>query len=216
MDHWHSDPLSSLNRISQNNTHFWRPLAYIPYLGYGKNKANKTNTRDKIQNEHTCLPTAFKSHKKYHRNGGFQATVMGREVNVKVWIHFFIGDAKGNNKWLGHYPGIRKQICQPYQDCCCNFSQLAHPNPTCVHTTLEDMHEAKQLKRENEKEWLLLMKSMSRYDIKNALINKNLHLSDNHCGPYGMMPLELLHTSASGLIKYVRVTTYANWFWQGP
>jgi hypothetical protein len=47
------------------------------------------------------------------------------------------------------------------------------------------------------------MKSMSRYDIKNALINKNLPLSDNHCGPYGMMPLELFHTSGSGLKKYM-------------
>jgi hypothetical protein len=63
------------------------------------------------------------------------------------------------------------------------------------------MHEAKRLKRENEKEGL--MKSMSQYDIKNALINKNLPLSDNHRGPYGMMPPELLHTSGSGLIKYM-------------
>jgi hypothetical protein len=47
------------------------------------------------------------------------------------------------------------------------------------------------------------MKSMSQYDIKNALINKNLPLSDNHRGPYGMMPLELLHTSGSGLIEYL-------------
>jgi hypothetical protein len=28
-------------------------------------------------------------------------------------------------------------------------------------------------------------------------------LSDNHYGPYGMMPLELLHTSGSGLMKYM-------------
>ncbi len=26
-------------------------------------------------------------------------------VHVKVWIHYFIGDTKGNNKWLGQYPG---------------------------------------------------------------------------------------------------------------
>ncbi len=103
--------LTFFNRISQNNTHFWRPLAYIPNLGYGKNKANKTNTRDKIQDEHTCLSTAIKSLREIHRNGEFQATVMGREVNIKVWIHFFIRDNKGNNKWLGHYPGNRKQIC---------------------------------------------------------------------------------------------------------
>jgi hypothetical protein len=103
--------LTFFNRISQNNTHFWRPLAYIPKFGYGKNKANKTNTRDKIQDEHSCLSTAFESLREIHRKEGFQATVMGREVNVKVWIHFFIGDTEVNNKWLGHHPGNRKQIC---------------------------------------------------------------------------------------------------------
>jgi hypothetical protein len=52
------------------------------------------------------------------------------------------------------------------------------------------------------------MKSMSQYDVKNALINKNLPLSDNHHGPYGMMPPELLHTSGSGLIKYMCSSNY--------
>jgi hypothetical protein len=103
--------LTLFNRISQNNTHFWRPLAYIPNLGYGNNKAKKTNTRDEIQDKHTCLSTAFKSLREIHRIGGFQATVSSRDVKVKVWIHFFIGDTEGNNKWLRYYPGNRKQIC---------------------------------------------------------------------------------------------------------
>ncbi len=49
----------------------------------------------------------FRSLSEIHRNGGFTVTVMGREVKVKVWIHFFIGDTEGNNKWLGLYPGNR-------------------------------------------------------------------------------------------------------------
>jgi hypothetical protein len=44
---------------------------------------------------------------------------------------------------------------------------------------------------------------MSRYDIKNALTKKYMPLSDNIHGPYCMMPPELLHTSGSGLIKYM-------------
>jgi hypothetical protein len=102
--------LTLFNRISQNNTHFWRPLAYISNLGCGKNKANKTNKRDKIQDKR-FLSTAFKSLREIHMNGGFQATVISTGVKVKVWIHFFIGDNKGNNKWLGLYPGNRIQIC---------------------------------------------------------------------------------------------------------
>jgi hypothetical protein len=97
--------LTSFNRASCNSTNFWRQLSYIPNLGYGKNRADKTDTRIKIQDEHTCLSIVFQSLRKIHRIGGFKATVMGREVKVKVWIHFFIGDIKGNNKWLGHYSG---------------------------------------------------------------------------------------------------------------
>jgi hypothetical protein len=41
------------------------------------------------------------------------------------------------------------------------------------------------------------------YDIRNALIEKSLPLSDNIHGPYKMMPPELLHTSGSGLIMYM-------------
>ena len=44
---------------------------------------------------------------------------------------------------------------------------------------------------------------MSRYDIKNALTCKDLPLSDNERGPWGMTPPELMHTSGQGLIKYI-------------
>ncbi len=41
------------------------------------------------------------------------------------------------------------------------------------------------------------------YDIRNALTEKSLPLSDNIHGPYKMMLPELLHTSGSGLIMYM-------------
>ncbi len=53
--------LTMFNSTSRNNTNFWRPLGFIPNLGYGKNKVDKTETRDKIQDEHTCLSTVFES-----------------------------------------------------------------------------------------------------------------------------------------------------------
>jgi hypothetical protein len=99
---------------------------------------------------------------------------MGRVVKLKVWIHYIIGDTEGNNKWLGHYPGNKKQICRPYHDCHCGYDELNNPNPSCVYATLDDMHEAKRVKRNNYNEGLALLKSMSRYDIKNALISKHL------------------------------------------
>jgi hypothetical protein len=65
------------------------------------------------------------------------------------------------------------------------------------------MQDAKRLKNIDENQGLLRLKEMSRYDIKNALTNKYMPLSDNIHGPYCMMPPELLHTSGSGLITYM-------------
>ena len=195
--------LTCFNRAARNNNDFWRPLGYIPNLSYGKNKADKRETKDKIQDEHRCLSAALDSVKEIHRNGGFYATVMGRVVKIKVWIHYFIGDTEGNNKFLGHFAGNKKQVCRPYRDCHCNFNDLMNPNPSCVYTTVNEMREAKRAKRENLQEGLALLKSMSRYDIKNALTCKDLPLSDNERGPWGMTPPELMHTSGQGLIKYI-------------
>jgi hypothetical protein len=46
-------------------------------------------------------------------------------------------------------------------------------------------------------------KSVSRYNIKNAFLERLMPLSDNVHGPFRMMPPELLHTSGSGLIMYM-------------
>ena len=52
-----------------------------------------------MQNEHECLSDAFQSIRQIHQEGGFMASVLGREVNIKIWVHYFIGDTEGNNKW---------------------------------------------------------------------------------------------------------------------
>ncbi len=86
-------------------------------------------TLDKIQGEHICLSIVFRSLREIHENGGFTTTVMGREVNAKVWIHFFIGDTEGNNTWLCHYPGNRREICCLCRVCKCEYHQLSNTNP---------------------------------------------------------------------------------------
>ncbi len=58
--------LTLFKRTSQNNANFWRPLAYIPNLGYGKNKADKTFSNDKIQDKHKCLSVASESIRQIH------------------------------------------------------------------------------------------------------------------------------------------------------
>ncbi len=195
--------LTIFNRASRNNTNFWRPLGYIPNLSNGKNKADRTMTLNTIQSKHNCLSIVFRSLREIHRNGGFTATVMEREVNIKVWIQFFIGDTEGNNKWLGHYPGNRKGIHHPYRDCKCEHDQLSNTNPQCVFTTLEDMQLAKRSKLNNERKGQDHFKLILQYDNVNALTDKYMPLSDDCHGPYRIMPPKLLHTLGSGLILYM-------------
>jgi hypothetical protein len=82
----------------------------IPNLSYDKGTADRTSTRDKIQDEHTCLSWAFQSLCRITKDGGFNLVVLGEEVHIKVWIHNFIGDTEDNNKWLGQYPGNREGV----------------------------------------------------------------------------------------------------------
>jgi hypothetical protein len=129
---------------------FWRPIGYIPNLGYGRGTSNITHTRDKIQDEHSCISFAFQSLKNINKENGFQCFVLGRTVHVKVWIHYFIGDTEGNNKWLGQYPGNREGVRCPYCDCKCQFHDLSNPNPNCIYLTMDninlDKNENKKMK----------------------------------------------------------------------
>ncbi len=63
---------------------------------------------------------------------------------------FFIEDTKGNNKWLGQYPGNREGVRCPYCDCKCQFKDLSNPNPNCTYLTMDNINFAKERKREDE------------------------------------------------------------------
>ena len=102
--------LTLFNRSARNNTNFWRPIAYIPNLSYGKGNMDQTEMRHKMQDEHTCLSCAFQSLQKISEEGGFDLVFLREQVCVGVWIYFFIGDTEGNNKWLGQYPGNRERV----------------------------------------------------------------------------------------------------------
>jgi hypothetical protein len=138
--------LTLVNCAAHNDSKFWRPIGYIPNLGYGRGTSNKTHTRDKIQDEHSCISFVFQSLKNINKENGFQCVVLGHTVRVKVWIHYFIGDTKGNNKWLGQYPGNREGVRHQYCDCKCNFNNLMNPNPNCTYLTMEDINFAKKRK----------------------------------------------------------------------
>ncbi len=68
---------------------------------------------------------------------------------------------------------------------------------------MAEINFAKKRKQDNEDAGIEYYCSVSMYDIRDALTEKSLPLSDNIHGPNKMMPPELLHTSGSGLIMYM-------------
>ncbi len=80
---------------------------------------------------------------------------------------------------------------------------MSNTNPICEYITLNNIHEDKRHKRDDEDGGKHYFKSMSRYDMNNALLKKYVPLSGHIHGPFKMMSPELLHTSGSGLIMYM-------------
>lgn len=49
-------------------------------------------------NQHNCLKVILEDLKETHGMGGIRTTVLCREVVLKRWIHFVIGEESGNNQ----------------------------------------------------------------------------------------------------------------------
>ena len=167
--------LSLFNRMARNVPRFWRLLGYIPNLSAGKGDANRMPAKDKVQNEHNCLSYVLKSLRDINRRGGLRTKVMGRRVHLKVWIHYFIGDTEGNNKWLGHYQSSNSAIARPYRDCKCSFEDLRKTNPECKYTTMQEMYDAKTLMDTNQQKGQVAFQKMSRHPIRNACFSVTYH-----------------------------------------
>ena len=139
-----------------------------------------------------------------HKRGGISATVMGRPVILKVWIHFFVGDTSGNNRWLGHFNGSGKMTC-PYRDCVCSFHDMDNVMPHCQYITKADYYWNKSIrsslspnaaKKDVDKSW-------SKDDIVNAFMHPHLPLSDQIHGVFRMTPPKRLHTTQEGVTKHI-------------
>jgi hypothetical protein len=80
---------------------------------------------------------------------------------------------------------------------------LKETNPTCVYIRLGDVSKGRRRKQDDKDGGIQYFRSVSRYDINNAFLEKHLPLSDHVHGPFKTMPPKLLHTSSSGLIMYM-------------
>ncbi len=132
------------NKDARNRVENWRPLLFLPNLCHGvlsskNDKSNKKNPVLSVQDEHG-LWVAFSSLVDNYLRGGIKATVIGRDVIVKPWIHFFVGDTSGNNHWLGHFNGSGN-ITRPYRDCECSYEDMDNPLPSCTYIKHAQYHD---------------------------------------------------------------------------
>lgn len=203
--------LSLFNQRARNDVRFWRPMAYIPNLGYGA--ATKEDTRllhtktpatYRLQNEHNCLAAALTPLVDISRRGGIRVTIKSKPVIVKVWIHFFMGDTSGHNRWLGHF-NSGANIQRPYRDCKCSIDDMDNSDPTCIYLKRDDYHQHILMRSslEAQRDRLDMDASLSKNPIINAFMNPEVPLSDLECGVYGMTPPERLHTTCEGVTKYI-------------
>ena len=68
-----------------------------------------------------------------NKHGGMSFSLGGKQVCAKVWVHYFVGDTEGHNKWLGHYNSSNQGVSMPYCDCKCSFDDL--DNTRVIWTT---------------------------------------------------------------------------------
>jgi hypothetical protein len=63
--------LTLFKRAAQNDGKFCQPIGYISNLGYRRGTSNKTHTKNKIQDKHSCISFAFQSLKTSTKNMAF-------------------------------------------------------------------------------------------------------------------------------------------------
>ena len=191
------------NRAVRNNPDAWRPMGYIPNLTHAN--VGGTNSSTKSQSEHYCIAYVLKSLIDLSEAGGIRTEVMGKLVHIKPFIHVFVGDTEGFNKWLGHYNSSQPGVSRPYRDCHCSFNDLSLANPVCEYTKAIEFRRALRMaaKKGLEKTAKQYFKLQSRHNINNALYQARLPLSDGEYGANRMCPPELLHTLDAGLTIYI-------------
>jgi len=164
--------LSLFNRTARNRVSFWRPMAYVPNLSFGKGESDSALSVTKLQDEHICLAAAFQSVIEINKRGGMSFSFGGKLVRAKVWIHYFVGDTEGNNKWLGQYNSSNQGVSMPYRDCKCSFEDMDNTRVKCQFFKLSDISDAEAEMDANQSKDVF--RNMSKHPIQNALLRPDL------------------------------------------
>ena len=89
----------------------------------------------------------------------------------------------------------------------CAFAEMMNPDPRCVHIRPEDVQRYIHISNDSKykKDKVAAMKLMSKHNVDVALLHKDVPVSNPIHGIYKMLPPELLHTTAEGILNQVHI-----------
>ena len=155
----------------------WRILAYVPNLDIGQGRSSSKDANVKQREHHQVLSLAFSEFQSICEKGGLKTTIQGRDVVLKFFIMFVIGDTAGHNDLCLQFQSSAEK---PSRSCHCTREMLSmFDSNQCYPKTMRDVVDTRGSRE-------LLRQLSQRYRIENAFYN--LPMSDRHRGIFGCTP----------------------------
>jgi hypothetical protein len=134
---------------------FWRVLSIIPNLKVGRGKSTTMTADEKAEEHQRALKIAFEELQGIFNNGGIKTKIQGRDVVLKIWIQFIIGDTKGHNEQCGQ-TNTQKDYENP-RCCQCKWDLLSSDKLQCktivmndIEPNLKNLRGARKFAQEND------------------------------------------------------------------
>lgn len=205
---------------------FWRLLAIIPNLGIGRGKSCTMTADQKEEERHMALKIAFEDLQAIFNKGGIRTKIQGKDVVLKIWIHFIIGDTSGHNELCGQANctnlGSQNAVCR----CCkCSLPELSNDEiPQCEAILMSDIEPELHLLRnarkkaadeninnlediEGVKESKDRLKALSHRPIESNVFH-DMPMGNMARGIRGCTNFEEVHVFGQGIYLYMAQATH--------
>ena len=185
---------AGFNQACRHKYESSRCLILIPNLSYsrGKGFSKSTASHLKLQDEHNCLKLFTSQMETINEEGGIPMTVMGKKVQVKVWLHTVTGDMVGGNDVCGHNNN-HSSTTHPFKECHCIPAGMSNTAPDCVLFTQSEIDIAASTPGG--------LQAISKKPIDSAF--KNVPLPNSKYGILYVCPVEMMHLYGGGVGKYL-------------
>ena len=171
----------------------WRIVTLVPNLSIGKGRSKNKGADTKAEEHHKVLKAVFKEFEDIvNKDGGIKTRVNGKNVVLKIWIHFIIGDTEGHNELCGQR---QSAAARPVRDCCCATEDLTNLPLECVSITRQDV-------ADEDENAVSLNDKFSYRPMTGGNAFDNLPMGNSSRGIAACGNFESLHVFGQGIYKY--------------